>query len=269
MVLQLLEPKFETFNRFYKTVQVTKDANIQALPRIKTLPAFSVRLQKESLCSIFQDQLPVDAKIQRIDFAIDVPTLEDALEFVIRKPKTEARKKYSSMVDSGTGTTFYFTSELDIKRELSAQEKEQAAKKARSNAVFERVYFKEDRGGVWRYELEFKPRAGRKHNIFNKAAPEIIDLYNEVLSNCTLQGSFKKEDFESLCITKARREWIEIHILSDWVPVTHLFYVALNDKERTYFNKFCNLNRDNKRCQDWLECARDYDNYHWFRMSIQ
>lgn len=268
IALQLLETKHDTFNRFYKTVQVTPAGTIQALPRIKSLQAFSVRLTKERLSDIFEYQLPIDTKIQRIDFAVDVPTFEKAFEFVINKPKKDAKKKYSSLVDSGTGTTFYYTSEVRQPEGLTTEQKEQAAKKARSGVIFERVYQKEDRGGMWRYELEFKPRAGRKHNVFKKANAQIQALYNEVLENCTMPGSFRKEEFENLCITQKQRNYIEIHTLSEFVPITHLFYVSLSPLERTYMQKFVNLNRDNDRCQKWDDVIREYNSLQYFRMLI-
>lgn len=196
-------------NRFYINVLKCGRCLLQSEPRIKTLNTFSLRFHKDFINESLEYNLPTDAKIQRVDFAFDTDNEDFAKSFVI--------SEFDYSVYSKSGTTHYYGE--------------------RSSAILERVYFLNERGR-WRYELEYKPREGRECKEFDKTNSGIQELWYNICRSKTLTGRVIRGEFQP--ITRARREYIDMHFESPFVNIHIDFYRSLNDSEREYFEKKCN-----------------------------
>ena len=204
---EMLTAKDYLSNRFYKVQADCDNSNIQSEKRILSLPELSVRLCKEYLYtdSVFRDGLPIDCKIQRIDFARNYTTKEEAMKNVIGR--------YEMYFHSDGGETYYFGK--------------------RTSPFLERVYYKNDRG-VWRYELEFKPRAGRKNNKLAKVNPEILKIWYDICSIMTVKGDDIKTSEDS--VPQSRKQYIDFLLECEFVIVSPLVYDSLKSAaEKKYF----------------------------------
>lgn len=195
-------------SRFYNNVMETKEMIVSHYPKSTNNKPVSILVNKDYRNDFFEYGLPIDCAFTRIDFAIDCKTEREAKKYV-------TGKKYG-VWDSVDGITQYYGN-------------------SRKSVIFERVYKKLDRGGVWRYEIEIKPRAGREHKtIFKKLHKDVLSFWNTVCGCMTQTGvNAETRDFEALA--KKRQIYIDVHIESKYCTPTIEFYNELTEKEKRYF----------------------------------
>lgn len=231
---QLLTAYQYGYNRFYKVQAQCIGANIQTERRIETLNKVSVRIEKEYLYQIdflkSVPALPYDTKIQRVDFAINTKSKKKAFSFLMNGAKGKKKDGSDLYIESEDGQTYYFGD--------------------RTGTFFERVYYREDRG-FWRYELEFKPRAGRVNKKLSKVHKDILSIWHNICAGFTEIGRECPDELET--VGQSRRAWIDTHIESKYVPASKLFYLEglRNEAERAYFRNRLRHYEDKGRVFEW------------------
>lgn len=239
-LLNILPDNKNGSSRFYMNRYQTEKMYVESVPRMEKLPYLSFRIKKEFINYFLSVGLPYDLSVQRVDFAIDCDSFDEAIKFVV--------KKVEQVVESAEGKTFYFGK--------------------RDSPLFERVYFLNERG-FWRYEAEFKPRAGRANTVVKKLHPDAQQLW-KYLKDVSIMGG-ARADLEKtfFSVSRSRRDWIDLHLESEFVKPTHKILTVLNSAEREYFFSRLRASCMNvNRFRAWLKEVEDFEKYVSFNAQI-